>query len=165
MVKKAPAPEPKVTVKTVGKKAPDTKKEDNKKYVTTKHLASQLGVKPATLRRYLRTQPAYQDGKYTRYKWDPEDSKDAKFLTTVKDGFSKFQTAEKEKNRKRLAELKSKDKTTAKGKKSKKVKEEEEEPEEEEEEPEEEAETEEEEESSDEEEESGEEEEEEEVIE
>jgi len=131
MVKKAPAPEPKVTVKTVGKKAPDTKKEDNKKYVTTKHLASQLGVKPATLRRYLRTQPAYQDGKYTRYKWDPEDSKDAKFLTTVKDGFSKFQTAEKEKNRKRLAELKSKDKTTAKGKKSKKVKEEEEEPEEE----------------------------------
>lgn len=130
-VKEVPAP----TKKVVEIKKKKAAKEDNgngKKPITTRVLAGQIGVRPASLRRYLRTMPAFQDEKYTRYGWDEGD----KQLQAIKDGFSKFQTSEKEKNKKRLAELKKtagkKQAPPAKKGKAKKEEEDEEEPEEEE---------------------------------
>lgn len=79
-------------------------KEPEAKMVTSRELADQLGTKPTILRRYLRTLPKYQDGGYTRYKWDEKDP----FLKDVKASFEKFKTEEKEKNAKRLATLKEK---------------------------------------------------------
>lgn len=111
--------------------------EPKKNYITTKTLADQVGAKPAAVRRYLRTIKAFQDGTYTRYKWDPENKQDAAFLKDFKEGWEKHKVAEKEKNKKRLEDLKAKgkkgEKTEAKGKKAAEAEEEEaEEPEEEE---------------------------------
>jgi hypothetical protein len=93
------------------------KEVDNKKYVNTKQLADRLKTKPASLRRYLRSLPAFTDNSYTRYKWDPENAKDAKFLEDIADRFAKFQSEEKEKNKQRLEKLKAKDKGAKAGKK------------------------------------------------
>jgi phage antirepressor YoqD-like protein len=74
------------------------------KLITTKDLAAKLGTKPTTLRRYLRTLPHYQDKTYTRYGWKEDDP----FLSDVESGFTKYQTAEKEKNVERLKTTKEK---------------------------------------------------------
>lgn len=97
--------------------APKKAKEPEKKYITTKILADKLKTKPAALRRYLRSIPAFQDETYTRYKWDPENAKDAKFLDDVAERYAKFQATEKEKNAKRLKDLKDKEKTGGKASK------------------------------------------------
>ena len=73
--------------------------------IGTKELADQLGTKPATLRRFLRTLPANQDNAYTRYKWAPGD----KFLKDVEKSFEKYKASEKEKNAERLKGLKEKE--------------------------------------------------------
>jgi hypothetical protein len=102
----APAEDPKA------KKAEKKPAEPEAKMVTSRELADQLGTKPTILRRYLRTLPKYQDGGYTRYKWDEKDP----FLKDVKASFEKFKEDEKEKNAKRLATLKEKkEKAESKG--------------------------------------------------
>lgn len=121
--------------------------EPKKNLITTKSLADKVGAKPAAIRRYLRTIKTFQDGTYTRYKWDPENAKDAQFLKDFEAGWEKHKVAEKEKNKKRLEDLKAKGKdkkAEAKGKKKEEPEEEAEEEEEVEEEPEEETEDEEE---------------------
>lgn len=132
--KEAPAE----TKPAASEKAAKTK-EPEAKMVTSRELADQLGTKPTILRRYLRTLPKYQDGGYTRYKWDEKDP----FLKDIKASFEKFKLDEKEKNAKRLATLKEKKEKVEKtvdpkgdGKKPKKTKEPEPEPEVEEDEPE-----------------------------
>lgn len=91
--------QPKVKTKTVVKAV-----EPEAKMITSRELAEQLGTKPTILRRYLRTLPKYQDGGYTRYKWDEKDP----FLRDVMNSFEKFKEDEKEKNAKRLQTLKEK---------------------------------------------------------
>ena len=73
-------------------------------YVTSAQLASTLGIKSTTLRRWLRTLPQFQDGGYTRYKWEPTDP----FLKEAKDRYEKFAATEKEKQEKRLADAREK---------------------------------------------------------
>ena len=80
---------------------------DNKEYITPNHLAEKLGTKPATVRRYLRTLPGFQDSTYTRYKW--EKGVDDKKVEDILAGFEKFKESEKVKNAKRLEELKKKE--------------------------------------------------------
>lgn len=108
MAKKEAAP----AEETKAKKAEKKPAEPEAKFVTSRDLADQLGTKPTILRRYLRTLPKYQDGGYTRYKWDEKDP----FLKDVAKSFEKFKEDEKEKNAKRLATLKEKkDKAESKG--------------------------------------------------
>ena len=92
-------------------------------YVTSAQLASTLGIKSTTLRRWLRTLPQFQDGGYTRYKWEPTDP----FLKEAKERYEKFAASEKEKQEKRLEDARAKaakkaeggDAKPAKGKKAK----------------------------------------------
>jgi hypothetical protein len=126
--------------KTQAAEAPEkkAKKEEPKiEYITTKHIADELGIKPATLRRYLRSLPMFQDEGYTRYKFDPNNKDDQRKLKDIKAGYAKFATEEKEKNKKRLEELKKAEKNgkgAAKGKGKKAAEEDEDEDTEEEEE-------------------------------
>jgi hypothetical protein len=83
-------------------------KELEKVYVTSSELAAQLKTKGTILRRWLRTLPAFQDNGYTRYKWDPSDSKDAQFLKDAAFSFEKYQKSSDEKKTAREAELKEK---------------------------------------------------------
>ena len=111
--------------------AKKSKKEEVKiEYITTKHIADELGIKPATLRRYLRSLPMFQDEGYTRYKFDPNNKDDQRKLKDIKAGYAKFATEEKEKNKQRLENLKKEgkkdSKAPAKGK-GKKVEDEDEE--------------------------------------
>lgn len=73
-------------------------------YVTSKHLADQLNIKSTALRRWLRTLPQFQDGGYTRYKWEPGDP----FLASAREHYEKYAASEKEKQEKRLAEAREK---------------------------------------------------------
>ena len=73
-------------------------------YVTSAQLASTLGIKSTTLRRWLRTLPKFQDGGYTRYKWEPTDP----FLKEAKERYEKFAASEKEKQEKRLEDARAK---------------------------------------------------------
>jgi hypothetical protein len=41
----------------------------------TKHVAAMFNIKPVSLRRILRTMPAYADGVHTNYRWDPANKK------------------------------------------------------------------------------------------
>lgn len=120
----------KAEVKEAPAKKKAAAKEDGPKMLTTKDIAERFGTKPATLRRFLRTLPANQDDGYTRYKFDPADTKALKDLEA---SFGKYKTAEKEKNAERLKNLKKDDKAKG-GKKtaSKKSKDEDDEEEEEE---------------------------------
>ena len=58
-------------------------------WVTSTELAEQCQTQPTILRRWLRTLPQYQDGGYTRYKWDPADP----FLSTAVEQFAQFQAS------------------------------------------------------------------------
>lgn len=71
--------------------------EPEKVYITSRQVADELGIKPTVLRRYLRTLPHFQDGGYTRYKWDPSDPKDAQFLKDVKASYEKYTRSAEEK--------------------------------------------------------------------
>jgi hypothetical protein len=90
----APAAKPEVTEKA--KKVAEPVVE----YITSAQLASTIGIKSTTLRRWLRTLPQFQDGGYTRYKWEPTDP----FLKEAKERYEKFAASETEKQEKRLAE-------------------------------------------------------------
>ncbi len=88
-------------------------------YVTSTQLAATIGIKSTILRRWLRTLPQFQDGGYTRYKWEPTDP----FLKEAKERYEKFAATEKEKQEKRLAEARDKAaKKEAKPAKEKKAK-------------------------------------------
>ena len=109
-VKKASTPETKGAKETKKEKAPE------KKYVTTREIATSLGVKPATLRRYLRTLPKFQDSGYTRYKWDPDSKEDMQNVEDIKTSFKKHAEKEaKDKNAKKAekAEAKKAEKASA----------------------------------------------------
>jgi hypothetical protein len=73
-------------------------------YVTSTQLAERLGTKGTILRRWLRTLPQFQDGGYTRYKWEPTDQ----FLKDAADGFAKYQKSDEEKKATRLEEARKK---------------------------------------------------------
>jgi hypothetical protein len=105
IVKPAPEPEPVEVVDSSEVETPEIN------YVTSTQLAAQIGIKSTTLRRWLRTLPQYQDGNYTRYKWEPEDP----FLIDAQKHYEEFAEAEEEKKVKRLAGLQAKaDKKAAK---------------------------------------------------
>lgn len=55
-------------------------------YVTAKKLAEAFKASPREVRRYLRTFPEYQDGKYTHYRWQ-EGSEE---LAIIREGFAAF---------------------------------------------------------------------------
>jgi len=69
-------------------------------YVTSTQLAAQIGIKPTILRRWLRTLPEFQDGGYTRYKWEPEDP----FLESAPEAYAKYASQDEERRAKREAE-------------------------------------------------------------
>lgn len=77
-------------------------KPQEEKLLRTKDLAARFGVKPAFLRRFLRSLKQYQDGGYTRYGWRPNDP----FLTTLAESLKKFKERESQRNKERLAKLK-----------------------------------------------------------
>jgi hypothetical protein len=90
-------------------KAAKASKKPAEDMITTKELAQQLDTKPTTLRRWLRSLPAFTDGTYTRYQWKLDDP----FLEDAPASFAKFMEGEKERNKKRLAELKKKNEAKA----------------------------------------------------
>ncbi len=58
----------------------------------TKEVAAKLGIKPAALRRYLRSKGKGGNGEYTRYSWKPEED-----LSKLKADFAKYQDSNKKK--------------------------------------------------------------------
>lgn len=99
----------------VEEKAESPKKEKKAKveepkidYVTSRKIADDLGIRPASLRRYLRSLPSFQDEGYTRYKWDPNKASDMKQVADIKSGYAKHAESEKEKTKKRLEDIKAK---------------------------------------------------------
>lgn len=92
------------------------KAEPKVKYLTSKDVAAVHKVKPSFLRRVLRSLPKYQDGGYTRYKWEEGDT----FLATLGKTIEAFRVKEKDRNAKRLAALKDKQ-AKGKGKKTAKA--------------------------------------------
>jgi hypothetical protein len=74
-------------------------------YVTSAQLASKIGIKSTILRRWLRTLPQYQDGGYTRYKWETDDP----FLETAEEHYKQYAAAEGEKAAKRQEAAKAKE--------------------------------------------------------
>lgn len=84
-------------------------KEGEVKYLTTKDIAAIHKVKPAFLRRVLRSLSKYQDEGYTRYKWEEGDP----FLATLGKTIEKYKEKQKEANAARIAQLKEKSKGKA----------------------------------------------------
>jgi len=97
------------------------KKEEKIRYLLTKDVAAIHKMKPSKLRRVLRSLKQFQDGGYTRYKWEEGDP----FLATLGGLIEKFNVKERERNQARLASLKAKgkEKKGAKAEKPKTAKE------------------------------------------
>jgi len=69
----------------------ERKNRGPREFVTAIQLAATIGIEPTTLRRWLRTLPQFQDGDYTKYRWDPNDP----FLKEAKEHYEKFVVVER----------------------------------------------------------------------
>jgi hypothetical protein len=71
-----------------------SKQKENRgkaRYVTAAQLAATIGIEPTTLRRWLRTLPQFQDGGYTKYKWNQDDP----FIKEAKEHYERFVVVER----------------------------------------------------------------------